>query len=146
MKRFKFRLERVLEYKRTLQDEKKRILLIKNQQLFQARDHLDWLEHEIRATKNEHRPDEIVRAGQYTLQGDYWTKLKRDIENQKLLIMDYEKQATQAQAEYVEASKEVRSLEILKERKQREYLEYISKEEDKFLDELTVQRFAASKD
>ncbi|MCB0336021.1 MAG: flagellar FliJ family protein, partial [Bdellovibrionales bacterium] len=51
-----------------------------------------------------------------------------------------QEQVDLALQDYIEATREAKVLETLKEKKREQYMEYVRKEEDKFLDELTVQR------
>jgi flagellar protein FliJ len=138
MKKFKFRLEKVLQYRVLVKDEKRRALLKKNRELQDARDHLYWLQEAER--QNRLPENVIVPLEEVLLRGLFAERLQQEIVNQRLNIITIEEQVAQAMAEYTQAAREAKALELLKERKQQEYFEYVLKEDEKFLDELAVQR------
>ncbi len=138
MKKFKFRLERVLRYRRVVRDEKLRDLMLKNAKLREKQDRLATLEEAVR--RNSPEGDGVMLVESLYMRGLYAARLKEEIINQRLTILDSENEVQQALAVYVEASKEVKSLESLKDKRKSEYLDYVAHEDAKFLDELAVQR------
>lgn len=138
MKKFKFRLERVLQYRLMLKEEKRKALLLKNMKLNEAHDFLAALEDA--ELVNGLQRGGTLSAQQVYLIGLFASRLQDEIIRQRLLIIDLEKEVQEAMDEYTEAARDAKTLEIFKERKLREYSEYVSKEEGKFLDELAVQK------
>lgn len=143
MKKFRFRLEKVLQYREMLKDEKRRELLKRNQELREARQRLEDLEKA--ALSNTLGQGQIMTVEQVYLAGLFAERVKEDIIKQRLAIIKAEEEVEKAMGEYVEASKDARSLEMLKERKLQEYMDYMHKEDEKFLDELAVQRGTQAK-
>lgn len=140
MKKFKFRLEKVLQYREIVKGEKKRELSLKLAILREAEDKLDAL---FKAQAENNMPDGgTVNANVYFLRGQFATRVKEAIVRQRLVIIEAEKQVEVARNIYIEASREVKTLEMLKAKKQEQYMEYVKDEEAKFLDEIVTQRAA----
>lgn len=138
MKKFKFRLEKVLQYRNMIREEKRRALAIRNQELAAARVRLDDLE--ASAAANKIASDAIMNVEELYLKGAYSERLKDEIIAQRLTIIEAEKMAEEARQEYITASRDAEALEKLKGQKLAEYQEYVFKEDEKFLDELTTQK------
>jgi flagellar export protein FliJ len=138
MKKFKFRLERVLQYRHILKDERMRILLECQYRLKLAREKLEELERA--AFNNEMPADKLLTAEEVLLRGIFSTSLKDQIVDQRLKILEAEECVQAAMSEYIEASKDAKTLDTLKARRRAEYEEYVQKEETKFLDELATQK------
>ncbi|MBN8549613.1 MAG: flagellar FliJ family protein [Deltaproteobacteria bacterium] len=138
MKKFKFRLERVLQFRTAVKDEKLRELTLKNVKLREEQDRLSALEGAMRRNQNE--AEGVVLIESFYMRGLYSSRLKEEIVNQRLTIIKCEEEVREAMAAYIEASKELKSLTTLKDRKRTEYLEYVAHEDAKFLDELATQK------
>ena len=137
-KRFQFRLEKVLQYRQTIKAEKKKELMIANNELLEQERHLAELEEAL--SQNEMAARRPMSAGEVSLFSQYSTRLRKEIEHQKLHVERAEQVAEEARNAYIEASKDSESLEKLKDKKHAEYRVYLEKEHEKFLDELTIQR------
>lgn len=143
MKRFKFRLQRVLDYRQRIRDEKLQILRQRNLERQAAIQHLEKLQSEaLRLSITE---GSIMAASDLTLLGDYALRIKREIEKQVTVIEEATKRADEAREVYIAASQEARALELLRDKRRTEYEEYVQKEEGKVIDELTVQRFGRTR-
>jgi len=140
MKKFKFRLERVLQYRLLIKEDKRKALLLKNMKLHEAENRLAMLEQAELANRYVSGPDKMLSAQQIYLIGLFGQRLQDEIVKQRLAIIQLEKEVEEAMAEYTEAAREAKTLEIFRERKVQEYLDYVAKEEGKFLDELAVQK------
>lgn len=142
MKKFKFRLERVLQFRRLVKDEKKRLFMEALASLNAAESRLAFLEAErLRPYVTE---GTIISSNELFLSGLYGAKLVEAITWQRIAVKECEETSDEARLEFIEASKEVEVLEKLKEKRRTEYNENASRDEDKFLDELAVQRAAVS--
>ena len=138
MKRFSFRLERVLQYRELVKDEKRRVLRHKMARLRDCQEWLSYLENErlsLAIDENGIFPVEVILQW-----GFYCERLKNEIEKAQEVIVVREKEVDEAMTQYIEASKEVSVLQKLKEKQRSEYVENVAKEESKILDELAVQR------
>ena len=138
MKKFRFRLERVLHYRQLVREEKRRLLALANSKKREATDYLERLEKFQLA--NESPNSGVVDINMFLMVGMYGARLKEAIVRQRLAIMEAEKEVEEALAVYVEAAKDARALELLKDKKRKEYVEYVHKEDEKNLDELVTQR------
>lgn len=138
MKKFKFRLERVLQFRTAVKDEKLRDLTLKNAKLREEQDRLHALEDAI--LRNQNASEGVALVESFYMRGLYSSRLKEEIAQQGLAIIKCEEAVTEAMAAYIEASKELKSLTTLKDRKRAEYLDYLAHEDAKFLDELATQK------
>ena len=136
MKKFKFRLEKVFQYRISIQDDKKRIL---TEYLIQIREQEDKLANYLQE-QDKNSVSEYNNLAGYQLQTVFATRLSTQINKTRDKISELEKLAEEARVEYVEATKDVQSLETLKKKQLEEYQQYVHKMDEKFLDELTVQK------
>ncbi len=143
MKKFKFRLQKVLQFREVVKTEKKRELTAKLAILKEAEDKLE--DYFMEQAANNMPDQEVVDAGLFFLKGQYSTRLKEAIIKQRLVILEAEKKVEESKQEYIEASREVKTLDMLKTKKMEQYNDYVKQEEDKFLDEITTQRFEVNK-
>lgn len=139
IKRFRFRLEKVLTHRCTVRDEKKAILVRERQRLFDAEARLEGLIEAYNGNSVEQRGPGGITLEQMLLKNAYAERLKREIAEVRLQIVELEKSVKAALEEYLTANQEVRSLEILRDKRRQEYEELIQREEAKFLDELATQ-------
>jgi flagellar FliJ protein len=152
MKRFKFRLQKVLDYRARICEEKRQELGRKNFERDQAIEHLENLRNSLRGlryveggTESASMPGvasgPVVSVHQFIMVGNYATRLEKEIEQQMVVVEEASEAAEKARLIYVEASKDVKALDTLKEKKLSDYNEERLKSEEQFLDEMTVQRF-----
>jgi flagellar FliJ protein len=139
MKRFKFRLQRVLDMRVQIRDKARQELVRRNNE----RDHevsvLAHLEEEYRRITMEEGG--MYSASQVVLFGAYGERLEVAIKNQKLVVAKAIEAAQVAQGRYVEASRDAKALEMLQEKKLKEYNEELLRQEGAVLDELAITRF-----
>jgi len=134
MKKFKFRLERILNYRNINKQEHLRALMLKNQTLYEHEQNLDELQQaEGRKILNSKEP---MSAAWVNLIGAYGKALQMQIVQEREDVQVAREAAEKALAEYIESAKEARALEMLKEKKLREYREILDNEERKFLDDV----------
>lgn len=138
MKKFKFRLEQVLRFRRIVKDEKRRILAEANLELAEAEAHLGQLQLQLSQLSTS--STETLGVEAYYLAGMYAQRLESEILQQKEIIVIRQESVRVALADYVEASKELKTLDTLKSRKLAAYNEFVLNEDAKFLDELATQK------
>lgn len=138
MKKFKFRLQRVLDFRKLVCDEKKRELLARNHELAQAEEQLRSLEQAEQG--NLIVQGQVVDVSQILLNGLFGSRLKDQIVAQRLAIISAQDRAEQARLAYIEAAKDEKALITLKQKKFEEYKHYIELEEGKALDEFSISR------
>jgi flagellar FliJ protein len=138
MKRFNFRLQRVLEIRERFRDERRQELVQRNFERDHERRVLEDLDQEFLRSKV--REGGTYSASEVVLMGDYSRRLACEIEQQHVRVAAADQAAEEARERYIEASREAQALEKLKEKRRNEYQEQILKEEGNQLDELAVQR------
>ncbi len=138
MKKFDFRLEKVLQYRTLVKDEKLRELMLRNYELQQARQKLEQLEQAF--LSNQLSSGQVLLASEFYLRGAYAARLKDEIATQKETIEKVQVKVQEAMEAYIEASKDQKALAMLKDKKRAEYMEWIDKELGKNLDEMSIQR------
>lgn len=138
MKRFRFRLQRILELREQIRDEARQELVRKNAE----RDHeisvLTYLEDEFE--RNSLVEGGTYSASEVVARGDYGERLSVAIAHQKPVVAKAIEAAQVAQDRYIEVSKEAKAMEMLKDKKLQEFKEQILKEEGTLLDELAIQQ------
>ncbi|MEZ4755121.1 MAG: flagellar export protein FliJ [Bdellovibrionota bacterium] len=108
MKKFKFRLERVLNYREAIKTEKKTELAKKNAKLAEEEQRLEMLEEAF--LNNEAIIDSsnasATSADMIRMAGMYAARLKNEIEKQHASIANVKKAVEVARLAYIEAAKE----------------------------------------
>lgn len=143
MKRFRFRLQRILDIREQIRDEARQELGRRNTELAHEQGVLRGLEQEL--AELQQGSDGIVTAGELVLKGAYAVRVQKLIEQQYVRIEEARKLVLLAQERYIQANKDAKALEKLKEKKRETYDQEMLKEETDRLDEVATQR-AATKD
>lgn len=146
MKKFTFNLQRVLDYRQTLEDrllgelgaiqaelEREQSILA---DLTQQR---DSFRSDLTRQLSSGNADEIKEAYQYL------TQLSRQVVLQEVSVYQAEGKKDRKMAEVVEASKERKVLEMLKEQKVLEHRKEYERQEQKFLDDIAGIKFGRSR-
>lgn len=138
MKRFKFRLQRILDIREQIRDEARQELGRRNAVLAHEQSVLRGLEAELlRLNAGENG---IVTASELLLTGAYAQRIQKLIEQQALKVEEARKAVVEAQERYIQANKEAKALEMLKDKRRAEYDHEVLKEEINQLDEVATQR------
>jgi flagellar FliJ protein len=138
MKRFKFRLQRILDIREQIRDEARQELGRRNAALTQEESVLKGLEAELlRLNAGENG---IVTASELLLTGAYAQRIQKLIEQQALKVEEARKAVVEAQERYIQANKDAKALEMLKDKRRAEYDHEVLKEEINQLDEVATQR------
>ena len=144
MKRFTFRLQRVLDYRETLKKEKERELALKNHELSTA-------EQSVQRILEEQNSSDGVAEGVKTmaevgLVGDYLRGLQRALENQRERVKEAQVAVEAARDAYIEKATEVKTLDTVKGKRHEEFLEDKARRDKRTSDDIVVQRFRFSHD
>ena len=140
MKKFKFRLQTVLEYRERSRDDCKAEVVIANQALEQAQNEHSRLE--TLELQNTLSIQEVSPVSRVLLNAQISQGLRQRISDQKAIIELREKDVAKAMEIYMEASKELKAVTTLKERKLQEFNKHVAEKEATFLEELSTQRAA----
>jgi flagellar FliJ protein len=141
MKKFKFTLEKVLEVKEIEEKVIQRQLQKVQSQIFENEKKIALIAEKIseERIKVNSKTESLMNSSEMMLHYNYLESLKVDMEhylivNQKLRIEEAE-----IQAQLVEKSKEKKALERLREIKYEEYRRDYNKEQQNFLDDISIQ-------
>ena len=138
MKKFRFSLETVLEYKQqildSLQAEHGAILA----RIRQQEEHIKMLEAEYRHLSQEfnRRKTEGISILDALKYEQYLRAMERQIEEARQFLAELQKQEEAKRREVVEAKKDTSSIEKLRERKLDGYNKALRKSEEAMIDEL----------
>lgn len=142
---FRFRLESVLNYRRTIEENLLKELSELRRQLSLEEDRLKMMIFE----KDSHINDlGSLQKGGVTLQIEdiklyfsYLNGLEIKIKNQGDIIKRCQERVDKKLIEVIDAMKNRKILEVIKERGYREYTREINFKEQRLLDEIAVNRF-----
>ncbi|NLW40871.1 MAG: flagellar export protein FliJ [Tissierellia bacterium] len=141
--KFNFRLERVLNYKKTVEDLKKNQYGSVKQRLNREENKLDsFIKHKKNLLNEKDSTIVKTRVGNLVLYNNYIKDINEKIENQKEIVSQVEKELQIKRAEMIDAIKEKKMLEKLKENEYEKYLYELKKEEEKLND--TIVNFKVS--
>lgn len=146
MKRFRFRLERILRYKIQVEERKKQVLSARNNEVRLEKNHLEGLNDRNVSYRN--RYSSLFR-GKLNILGlrlsqRYLDKLYHDIINQKDKVRKSEEKAEQARKQLRTAMCNRKKYERLKEKRKLEYEYEAGRHEQKELDEIASRPAAIS--
>lgn len=134
---FNFKLERVLNYKETLENEKKSKFAQAKQKLAKEESLLDdYYKHKNLIVKEKNSVSIKIKAGELVLYNSYIDTINKRIENQKIIVTRTKGELEKAKDEMINAVKEKKIFQKLKENKYQEYIYQLGKEEEKIIDSL----------
>jgi len=137
MKRFKFRLERVLQFRKRVREGKLKVLLEKNQEVSNLEQRLSDL---VRAQLSNTVENTNFDSRLLEIQNLYGQRLRAEIFSTNESLENAQNEAKLALNEYMEASKEEKVLVSLRNKREQKYLEIIEKHEQAVLDEISIQK------
>lgn len=143
MKRFKFRLQRVLDFREGVAKEKHREFLEARRTLEEARESLNELTEKY---STNIPPESETTIGTLDLFQQYAQRLRHEISSQESKVEECEEEVDVRREAYVQADRDAEALKSLKSKKKNEYNAMILKEEEKLVDETTTQRFPLVKE
>lgn len=138
MKKFKFRLQKVLDYRETVKAEKKRELGLKNRELLEAEQEKQTL-LEAHDAQNVNG-DDVMRMSELHLSGIYQARLQQAIEEQEVIVAEAVKAVEVARDFYTKAAVDTGALSVLKERRKDEYAYERKRYDGKVNNDLVMQR------
>ncbi len=141
MKRFRFRLQRVLDIREQIRDELRQELALRNQELQQQLNVLAYLDAEFERSRIQ--GDGIVSASELEMTGAYSARVQQLIVEQRGHVEQAKVAVEEARERFIQANKDAKAIDMLKDKKKAQYTEEVLKEEMNQLDELAVQRASA---
>ena len=137
-KKFKFRLQRVLDYRESLKKEKERELALRNSELLQAEERLQRV---MAAQESVEPPMGETTMAELALAGDYLYYLQQALVRQRELIIEAAEAVDEAREAYIEKAVEAKTLDTLKQKRREEHSIELRRSERKETDKVTVQRY-----
>lgn len=135
---YKFNLQKVLNYKESLENQKKGQLGDANKKLREEENILasytDY-KYELLARKNT---SERISIGELKLFNNKLNQITSSIEEQENLVKNIRLEVEEIKKELIVAMQEKKSFEILKEKDYEEYLKESKRQEEKIIDELVT--------
>lgn len=140
---FNFKFQSILDLKVRLEDQKKAKYGEANEELKKQKDKLNVLyderEHQFDIMRD--RGKQGLTPKELIVYNNYMERLKRSIEIQKVVVDKSQKAVEKARLELVEAAKQRKMFETLKEKKLEEYWEDYYKKEQSQLDEIVSYKY-----
>ncbi|HEY4543636.1 MAG TPA: flagellar export protein FliJ [Tissierellaceae bacterium] len=137
--RYKFKFQNLLNYKETMENFKKSEYGKALNSYYEEENVLNQIEKTRESILNNKNQD-IINIGNLRMYNNYLKKIDLDIEEQKELVEVSRKQMEKSQKELVEAMKDKKVFEKLKEKDLKEFLKEEKKIEDKVIDEIVTFR------
>ncbi len=139
MSEYIYKMEKVLEYRSHLEKKKVEEYARVNIRLGEERDRLSELQEEYDGKgKNQEKGLHEMR-----MQFLYKEKLKQDMSFQQARIVVTENKVEDARGFLIEARKDRKIMEILKEKDKTQYLFEESQKEQKELDDISIMKYAS---
>ena len=140
---FNFKFQAILDLKIRLEDQKKAKYGEANEELKRQQDKLNVLLEEkvYQCNLMRDKGQKGVTPKELIVYNNYMERLKRSIEIQNVVVENAKKAVERARLELVEAAKQRKMFETLKEKKLEEYWEDYYKKEQAQLDEIVSYKY-----
>lgn len=140
---FNFKFQSILDLKTRLEDQKKSKYGEANEELKRQKDKMQVLleERDYQYENMRDKGKTGLTPKELITYNNYIERLKRSIEIQKVVVYRAQKAVEQARLELVEAAKQRKMFETLKEKKLEEYWEEYYKKEQAQLDEIVSYKY-----
>ena len=135
--KFNFKLQKVLSYKKTVENQKKNQYGIIQQKLNREEDKLDNFNRHKNHLENEKQLSAVkTKVGNLVMYNAYINDIMASIKVQENIVAKTKDELEEAKEEMVEALRDKKTFERLKENQYREYLYQLEKQEEKQIDSL----------
>lgn len=137
-----FDLEQVLMYRREMEKLRKQDLIV-------AKHHLELANQELQREENlvsllgqefNRTQQELVCIDDVRMYADFFSRKREEIKQQKEQIENLDQVMNEKRFDLMEASKDKKVLESLKEKKNAEFKQMMATRERNFLDEISIQK------
>jgi len=147
MKKYRFKLESLLKYRQLSEDKLRQELAIKMQNLRRCEKKLSFMRSEKKryAVEFNQVQSSGVRGNRIFVYRNYLSGMTKQIEQQEIKRMESKKEVDEAQKDYLEARKKLKSVEKLKEKDFQRYLDEMKIFERKALDEIATTQYIANR-
>lgn len=134
---YRFKMEKVLEYKSTVEKNKVEDYARINQKLDIEQEHLSDLEFQF----DERKKEKLTDVHGLKMQFLYKEKLKTELLHQKKKVDEIIHKADDARENLIEARKDRKIMEMLKDKDREKFNREMLTREQKELDDFSVMRF-----
>jgi|WetSurMetagenome_2_1015567.scaffolds.fasta_scaffold104773_2 flagellar protein FliJ len=143
MKKFRFRLERMLQIKEHLEKERQKEMGLATQKVFNQEDYLHSLDQNRQDTQQLLRQSLTGRLSTFQLlnYSRYFIKIKKNELTGREVLKVYQRDQEKKRLELLEATKQKKIYEKLKERKREKHLKEMDLLSQKDQDELATRMF-----
>ncbi len=143
MKKFRYRLEPILKIKSHTEKQRQKEHAVALQQVYRQKEQLSEIDRERERTFEFQRSrlQGPIRTHQLLAGSRYLVRLKRDTMTGSELLKGLEREAERKRLQLVEASKQRKIYEKLRERQETKFNQEVEQHERKTLDELAVTTF-----
>lgn len=138
MKKFKFRLEKIKEFREDQANEAKQELARRNSTLANAENILTQLITERERSKLP--SDSILTAAELSLLGEYEGLIQTLIVDQRKVVEDAEKQVEIVRLDLLEKAKAEKALSLLRDKRLEEYTEELKRQDKKDITSLALRQ------
>lgn len=140
---YEFKLEALRKFRQHLEDEKQKKLAEAQRNLEEALDQLSALLAQRERTEDDLQQcqQQSTTGQQITVYLNFLQKLAGDIEQQQEAVAGLRHTCDLAREEVLEAMKQRKILDKLKEKERKRYLENLDHEEEKFIGEMAINRY-----
>ncbi|RII29995.1 MAG: flagellar export protein FliJ [Geobacter sp.] len=138
----RFELEQVLKYRTEVERVRKQEFVVAKQNLEHATDRLDQEKAQVDGLSKEFcdRHKELCNIEDVRIYADFFTRKREEIKEQKERIVQLGHIVNDRRETLLDASKDKKVLESLKEKKAQEFRIEMDKKEQLFMDEIAVQK------
>ncbi|MGL5721904.1 MAG: flagellar export protein FliJ [Brevinema sp.] len=143
MKKFQFRLQRILDLREKLEEEQKLKLAAAAaayQELLQRQDRLYQLAKEVREASSEQMLEGNVDLGLLQRADKLFAEAQQLEIEQKPLLEQAQRRMEKEKNEYSRLHRDKKAVELLRDKKLKEYKQEEIREETNFLDEIAKRR------
>ena len=137
MKGFIFRLQKVLDHRIDVENNKKDEFVKSRMEYIKQQEHLESLKQEI-IKANKIKPKKSTNISSYITMNNYKTALKEKTEAQKKKVDIYRESMNQKKEEFLESKRDRKVIEKLKDKAYKEFIIDQNKNEQKQNDEFAL--------
>lgn len=145
MKRFSFSLDKVLSYKRQVENSVRNEHAIAVREVFTQEAFIEQLEQEHRTQIDAFRKEQAAgcNIARFRTYEDYLSLAQQRINRERQVLASLKEVEVEKRQKVIEAKTETSSIEKLKEKKRQEYDKAEQKAEEQFIDEFVSNSMSA---
>ncbi len=140
---FRFKMQKVLDYREQLEEEAKVNLAIQQARLADARERLEHIRHELQQAEDALMSAPLMAAAERWLREQYIKGLRADAAHEALQVRMLEQLAEEARQLLAARAIDKKLLEKLKERQKQHYVREEQLKEQRTNDETATLRYKA---